>query len=78
MVIHNPIIPFYLMEKAKEFQPGRPPANPKQEVAGLKEAIEATRKRIAEYKSGGADVSDLEFHLKSLEQHLENAQKKVK
>lgn len=87
MVTHDPIIPFYLMEKAKEFRPGISPSKLKEkpskadfeeEIAGLKKAIEATRKRVEGYKSSGADVSDLEFHLRNLEQRLEVAQKKAK
>lgn len=49
------------------------PENPLEEAAGLKEAIEATKKRIAEY---GADP-DLESHLKSLEQQLKMAEKRM-
>lgn len=87
MVVHNLIIPFYLMEKSKEFRPGVSPSrlkeepskeDIKEEVAGLKEAVKATRNRIAGFKSGGADVSDLEFHLRNLEQRLEVAQNKAK
>lgn len=87
MVTYNPTIPFYLMEKSKEFRPGISPsrlkekpskADFKKEIAGLKEAIEATKNRVAEFNSGGANVLDLEFHLRNLEQRLEVAQKKEK
>ncbi len=70
-------ISFFLMEKAKEFQPGVPPSDPREEVAGLEEAVKNTEKRIAEYKKDGADVSDLEFHLKNLKQRLEKARKRI-
>lgn len=78
MMIHDSSVPFFLMANAGEFSPGRPSKDPKQEVGGLKQAIEATRKRIAEYKSSGANVSNLEFHLKNLEQRLQSAQDKIK
>lgn len=74
MIIHDSSVPFFLMDNAKEFSPGRPPEDSKKEAEGLREAIEATRKRIADHKSSGANVSDLEFHLKNLEQRLKAAQ----
>lgn len=42
-------------------------------MAGLKEAIEATKKRIAEDKAMGSDITDLNKHLKGLERQLESA-----
>ena len=55
------------MEKEKELHFDFPPGKPCEElVAGLQEAIEATKKNI----------SELETHLKSLEQRLEAARKK--
>jgi len=42
-------------------------------VAGLNGAIEATKRRIAEYKAGGVNVTDFEKHLKGLERQLESA-----
>ena len=70
MVTRGSTMPFYLMEKAKEFNGGRPPQNPRERVTGLEGAIDATKKRIAEYKSTNADVSDLEKHLQNLEKRL--------
>ena len=78
MVTHGPTTPFYLMVKAGEFKSGRPPEDSKQEVAGLQEAIEATRKKIEEDKSNGANISDLELHLRNLKRRLEVAQNKAK
>lgn len=76
---HDNAIPFYLMPNSKEFRPGMPPtANPHEEIAGLQEAIEATKRKIAEHKGNKWDASELEAHLKSLEQRLEAAQKKTK
>jgi len=75
MVIHGSTIPFYLMEKSREFSGGRPPQNPKEQAEGLSGAIEATKKRIAEYRAANADVSDLETHLKNLEKRLKLAKK---
>ncbi len=42
-------------------------------VAGLAGAIEATKRRIAEYKVEGIDIADLNKHLKGLERQLESA-----
>ena len=42
-------------------------------VAGLTGAIEATKRRIAEYKVEGIDIADLNKHLKGLERQLESA-----
>ncbi|MBI2065190.1 MAG: hypothetical protein HYT62_04010 [Candidatus Yanofskybacteria bacterium] len=43
---------------------------------GLKEAIGVTERKIAEHKANNWDASELEVHLKSLEQRLEAAKKK--
>ena len=67
----NPSIPFYLMPNARESCSGMPPVNTQKQIAGFREAIKATKKRISDYKIDGADVSDLELHLKSLERQLE-------
>lgn len=58
------------MNQEKEFHPGIPPENPEEEIAGLEIAVDSIKKRIAEYQTDGADVSDLELHLKSLENRL--------
>lgn len=75
MVVGSAMVSFYLMEKSREFSPGRPPQNPKEQAEGLSGAIEATKKRIAEYRAANADVSDLETHLKNLEKRLKLVKK---
>jgi len=56
-----------------------PPANPREEIAGLEKAIEATKKRITDYKTAeGVNVADIEFHLKNLIRQLGEAQKRAK
>lgn len=42
-------------------------------MAGLTKAIEATKRRIVEYKAEGIDATNLEKHLKGLERQLESA-----
>lgn len=65
------------MEKEPHF--GFPPGKSSEElIAGLQEAVEATKRRIAEHKANKWDFSEFEFHLKSLEQRLDKAQKKIK
>lgn len=44
-------------------------------VAGLTEAIEATKRRIVENKATGADTTDPNKHLKGLERQLESAKR---
>ena len=78
MIPHDLSVPFFATGIVMGFNPGKPFENPKQEVAGIRKAIGATRKRIADYRSGGANVSDLEFHLRNLEQCLRVAEKKIK
>lgn len=73
MVVANSIKSFYLMEQSSEFNGGRPPQNPRERVAGLEGAIDATRKRITEYRTANADVSELETHLRDLEKRLKVA-----
>ncbi|KKR02382.1 MAG: hypothetical protein UT29_C0003G0038 [Candidatus Yanofskybacteria bacterium GW2011_GWA1_39_13] len=63
--------PFYLMEQSREFNGGRSPQNKSERMDGLTEAIRATRKKVAEYKTANADASELETHLKNLEKRLE-------
>ena len=72
-MIHDNAIPFYLMPNAKEFTPGRPFENQQDVIDGLNQAIEATKRKITEYKDNKWDASELETHLKSLEQRLEAA-----
>lgn len=67
--------PFVIKRK---FNLCMPPNNPHEEVTGLKEAIEATKKRVAKHKADDVNVTEFEMHLKSLEQQLEAAQKKIK
>lgn len=70
---------------AKEFHPGISPMekdNPtkedfEEEIAGLKQAINATKKRIEVYKDG-VSVPDLKVHLKSLEERLGRSQRRKK
>ena len=76
-MVYGPVIPFYDMKNEEEFNPGRPPVNPHEEVAGLQEAIEATKRIIAEYEAKKRDISGLKTHLKSLEQRLEAARLKT-
>lgn len=66
------------MENKKEFNPGIPPQDPHEEIVGLRDAIEATKRRIMKYKANKWDFSEFEFHLKNLEQRLEAAQKKIR
>ena len=73
---YDSIVPFYDMKNLKEFNSGRLPTNPHEEMAGLQEAIEATKKRIAEHKANNWDTSEFDKHLESLEQRLEAAKKK--
>jgi len=73
---YNSMVPFYDMKNPKEFNSGRLPTNPHEEMAGLQEAIEATKKRIAEHKANNWDTSEFDKHLESLEQRLEAAKKK--
>jgi len=42
-------------------------------AAGLREAIEATKRRIAKNRAKGASIDDLDKHLRGLEQQLESA-----
>ncbi|MEK7604033.1 MAG: hypothetical protein AAB461_02845 [Patescibacteria group bacterium] len=44
-------------------------------MAGLTDAIKATKRRIAENRSKGADITDLNKHLKGLERQLESAKR---
>lgn len=63
------------MEKEPHF--GFPPEkSPEELVAGLENAIEATKIRIAEYKANKSDFSEFETHLKSLERRLEAARRR--
>ena len=78
MIPHDLSVPFFATGIVMGFNPGKPFENPKQEVAGIRKAIGATRKRIADYRSGGANVSDLEFHLKNLEQRLQATHNKTR
>jgi len=52
---------------------GVPPEDLAQRIPGLKEAIENTKRRIAEYGANRADASTYELHLKNLEHQLEKA-----
>jgi len=45
-------------------------------AAGLREAIEATKRRIAENKAKGASIADLDKHLRGLERQLESAKRR--
>lgn len=75
----------YICHMTKEFHPGISPTekdNPtredfKEEIDGLIEAINATKKRIETYKNG-VSVPDLEVHLKSLEERLGRSQRRKK
>ena len=87
MTTQGPITPFYLMANPQELNPGTPPSARKEklspeefgkEIAKLERAIEATKKIIAESKAKKADVSDFEFHLKTLEHTLEDEKRKFK
>lgn len=77
-------IPFFLMEKATEFNPGTPPTakeNPSlkdfiNEVVGLEEAIKATNKRIA--REGNGISSELKSHLESLKRRLGVAEERLR
>ena len=68
------------MEK-HNFPLGRPPStwerpsreDLEKEITGLREAIEATNRRIAEYEADSSDASEFRMHLKNLEQRLEAA-----
>ncbi|MBI4158400.1 MAG: hypothetical protein HY505_02170 [Candidatus Yanofskybacteria bacterium] len=65
------------MKKEREPHYGFPFGKPREElVEGLQGAIEATKRSIAEHKANSWDTSELEAHLKSLEQRLEVARKK--
>ena len=64
------------MSHVKEFRPGTPPADSKENIAGAEEAIEKTKKKIAEYKTEGLNASEFEFHLKRMEQYLKNLKNK--
>ena len=75
MLIQGPNTPFYLMTNTKEFHPGIPPDNSREEVLGLEGAIEATKRKIEDYKESKTDVSELEFHLRKLEQAPKEAKK---
>jgi hypothetical protein len=66
-----------MMSQEKEFNPGFPPENPKEEKEGLEDAIEHTKQMIANFKNSGADVSDLEIHLESLLNRWRGAEKKT-
>ena len=59
------------MKQKGDFHPGVPPKNRDEHIAGLKQAIAATKKRISDC---GTDP-DLEVHLKNLEYQLEKVQK---
>lgn len=39
-------------------------------IKGLEQAIESTKNRIAEYKLSGASTTDLEVHLRKLEEQM--------
>jgi hypothetical protein len=57
-----------------EHHPGKPPENTFEEISGLKEAIDATEKRI----SRDGSTPDLELHLNSLRERLQKAEEKIK
>ena len=70
----------FIRSNPKEFHPGVSPLEQakrniakarKEPVSGLIQAIEATKKRMAEY---GA-YPDLEYHLKNLEEWLERTKR---
>lgn len=66
-----------MMSQEKEFNPGFPPEDPKEEKKGLEDAIEHTKQKIADYEKSGADASDLKLHLESLLNRWSEAQKKT-
>ncbi|MDP3792830.1 MAG: hypothetical protein Q8Q89_03835 [bacterium] len=69
-------VPFYLMKSVVNCAADKYPSNVKEVIDGLNKAIEATRRRICEYKNDKADTSELDVHLKSLEAQLERAKNK--
>ena len=62
----------------KDYNPGKPPWNPYEEAAGLQEAINKTKERISAYRERGSDTSDLEMHLRGLENQLSEAEKRMR
>ncbi|OGM95978.1 MAG: hypothetical protein A3B86_01835 [Candidatus Yanofskybacteria bacterium RIFCSPHIGHO2_02_FULL_38_22b] len=52
------------------------PSDKKEIVDGLNKAVEATKRKIDQYKKNKFDTSELETHLKNLENWLERESKK--
>ena len=75
MVGQASILPFFLMDARAKFFLGRLPDNLQEQIAGLQKAIKNTKKTKAEYEANGDDTTELESHLKGLEQFLEKIKK---
>jgi len=56
----------------------KPPVELKEKAGGIIEAIEATKRKIEQYKTDGADTSELDKHLEGLELGLAEAEKELK
>lgn len=67
--------PFYL--SVKNHISDKCPSDKNEVIAGLNQAIEATKRRINEYqRENRAGVSELEIHLKNLQAWLEREKKR--
>mgnify|MGYP001614888569 CR=1 FL=1 len=75
-MIHDSTIPFYQMNSTRNYTLDKCPSNKQEVIKGIQKAIEATKKRMGEYKKDRADTSELDTHLKSLENWLEREKRK--
>lgn len=66
--------PFYL--SVKNHVSDKCPSDKNEVIAGLNKAIEATKRRIDQYKKKEFDASEFGQHLKGLEERLEREKKR--
>jgi hypothetical protein len=75
MFMHCSVTPLFCMANGNDFNPGKPPRDLRQEIAGLEEALRTTEESIKKGNKGPKEV--LEAHRLGLIRQLEEARKRV-